>query len=630
MPCLDINLLMPSHRLKILAGIFVLLFSGVIYFLTLSPDIYFIDSGELAVVCQTLGIAHPTGYPLYTLLGKAFTLIPLKNVIFRLNFLSSILICFTNLFLFLILLEISKIALSPKENNLKIWGAFLGALIFAFTPTLWSEATTNEVYSLNIFLQALIVYLSLSWYNRSQVRNDKKTHSLFFLFIFLYGLSFGDHMSTFLLSPALIFLILTRVGKGILNSKRLLALLLFFILGLSIYLYLPFRAAQKPLLNWGDPANLTNFLRHISGWQYQVWMFSESLGELMGNFKNFCSLLLKGFQIHLLIIGFLGAYRLLRINLKIFLFLLIIFCANIFYGINYSIADIDPYFLPSFLVFGIMVGSGLFWILHLLKNSLFKGRSEQDSKYFLKNLSFLCFFILPLITLKANYFQQDRSKNLLAHEWGKNILRSVKKDAIILTNIWDHYSPWLYLRYIENLRPDVRMVELRLAIRSWHFDYLKRAYPEIFQTSEKEIQSFKEQVLLFENNVLLDVSEIESRYVNMAKSILLKNYQKSPLYSDIIPQPEVTNIEKMIEGRFAKIPEGMVYRLQTEPKYYPYQFPQLNLRGVDDETISKDERTRIKLEYYPVMVKNRILYLSHFKEDSLAQDLANRYKHILE
>jgi len=621
---------MPSQRLKILSAIFILLFSGVIYFLTLSPDIYFIDSGELAVVCKTLGIAHPTGYPLYTLLGKAFTLFPFKNVIFRLSFLSSIFVCFTNLFLFLILLEISKIGLGPKEQNLKIWGAFLGALIFSFTPTLWSEATTNEVYSLNIFLQALIVYLSLSWYNRIQVKDDKKSDSILFLFVFLYGLSFGDHMSTFLLFPGLIFLILTREGKAILDSKRLLALILFFILGLSIYLYLPVRAAQKPLFNWGDPANLTNFIRHISGWQYQVWMFSESLRELMVNFKNFCSLLFKGFQIHLLIIGFLGAYRLSRINLKLFLFLLIVFCANVFYGINYSIADIDPYFLPSFLVFAIMIGSGLFWILHVLKKSLFKGRPKTDLKYHLRNLSFLCFIILPLITLKVNYFQQDRSKNFLAHEWGKNILRSVKKDAIILTNIWDHYSPWLYLRYIENLRPDVRMVELRLAIRSWHFDYLKRAYPEISKTSEKEIESFKEQVLLFEDGLLMDVNEIESRYVNMAKSMLLKNYQKSPLYSDIVPQPEVTNIEKMIEGRFAKIPEGMVYRLEREPKYYPYQFPQLNLRGVNDENLSKDQRTRIKLEYYSVMVKNRIRYLSHFKEDSLAQDLANRYKHILE
>jgi len=466
---------MPSQRLKILCGILILLFSGVIYGLTLTPTVYFIDSGELGVVCKTLGIAHPTGYPLYTLLGRVFTLIPLKSIILRLNFLSSFLISFTNLFLFLILLELSGIILGRKAENLKLWGAWIGALIFSFTPTLWSQATTNEVYSLNIFLQSLIIYLSLLWYSKTRAKKDKKAGRLLFLLIFLYGLSFGDHMSTLLLSPALVFLILTSEGKKIFDSKRLLTLFMFFILGLSVYLYLPIRSAQKPLFNWGDPVNFANFFRHISGWQYQVWMFSESLAQLWENFINFWSLFYKGFQIHLVIIGLLGAYNLFKRNLKIFLFLVIVFCANIFYGINYSIADIDPYFLPSFLVFAMMIGSGIFWIFHLLEKSLLKGPSKTNSRYLLKNLSFLCFIILPLITLKANYFQQDRSNNYLAYEWGKNSLRSVKKDAIILTNIWDHYSPWLYLRYIENLRPDVRAVELRLAIRSWHFDYIKRA-----------------------------------------------------------------------------------------------------------------------------------------------------------
>lgn len=242
---------MSLRRVKITAGILVLVFSEVVYLLTLSPSIYFIDSGELAVVCQTLGIAHPTGYPLYTLLGKIFTQIPLKNIIFRLNFLSSVLICFTNLFVFLILLDLSQFISILKTKELKIWGAFLGALAFAFNPTLWSQATTNEVYALNIFLQTLVIYLSLFWYLRAQDNKDKKVDRVLFLFVFLYGLSFGDHMSTLLLFPALAFLVLITEGKEIFRSPRFSTLVLFFILGLSIYLYLPVRAVQRPLLNWG-------------------------------------------------------------------------------------------------------------------------------------------------------------------------------------------------------------------------------------------------------------------------------------------------------------------------------------------------------------------------------------------
>src|SRR5215472_17615206 len=49
----------------------------LVYFLTANPSVTFTDSGELAAVATTLGIAHPTGYPLFTLLGHLWTKLPL-------------------------------------------------------------------------------------------------------------------------------------------------------------------------------------------------------------------------------------------------------------------------------------------------------------------------------------------------------------------------------------------------------------------------------------------------------------------------------------------------------------------------------------------------------------------------
>src|SRR3989339_1682536 len=63
----------------------------IIYLFTLAPSVIQIDSGELAAVQKTLGIAHPTGYPLFTLLGYLFTLLPLPfNDIYKLNLLAAI------------------------------------------------------------------------------------------------------------------------------------------------------------------------------------------------------------------------------------------------------------------------------------------------------------------------------------------------------------------------------------------------------------------------------------------------------------------------------------------------------------------------------------------------------------
>ncbi len=64
-----------------------------VYRYTLAPSVatVFDDSLEMQLVAFRLGIAHPTGYPLYTLLGKLFTLLPLNDVAFRVNLMSAFL-----------------------------------------------------------------------------------------------------------------------------------------------------------------------------------------------------------------------------------------------------------------------------------------------------------------------------------------------------------------------------------------------------------------------------------------------------------------------------------------------------------------------------------------------------------
>src|SRR3970040_1764705 len=59
---------------------------AAVYTTTLNPAVSFIDSGELATAAATLGIAHPTGYPLFTLLGRIIAVVPVDvPLIFKLN-----------------------------------------------------------------------------------------------------------------------------------------------------------------------------------------------------------------------------------------------------------------------------------------------------------------------------------------------------------------------------------------------------------------------------------------------------------------------------------------------------------------------------------------------------------------
>ena len=630
-----------SFKVKLFSAVLLIfVFNLTIYLLlTLSPTVQFIDSGELAVVCKSLGLAHPTGYPLYTLLGRLFCLLPLKDTIFRVSFMSLFFTCVANIILFFILLIVGQnLSKRKKESSsIEIWSAFIACLIFSFIPTLWSCANSNEVYSLNVLLYSLVLLLILIWRNS---RKGSVGERIFCLVAFVYGLSFGNHMSTILLLPAIFFILIITYGKALFRLKRAVPILALFLLGLSIYLYLPIRSSQNPIMDWGNPESWSTFKRHVTGWQYQVWMFAQSAQELGSNFQNFIKLFFHQFPFYLLPLSFLGVWRLFVRDRKMSVFFLILFLANILYGINYAIPDIDPYFLGSFLVNVIFVGVGLNFVFQIIlaprwcssptgnerrvsagscgKNT----RLKQGIKKRLSYVIIIFFILIPLILLKKNYFEADRSRNYIAYDFASNIMSSVKKDAIILTNVWDHYSPWLYLRFVELKRPDLSFLDTELCRRSWYFEYVRQNHGDLYQTSRGEIKRFLKEVQPFENRQSFNPQIIERAYINMLNSFLFENFKNKPLYDITIRGPKIGKM-------YLRIPEGMVFSLKDSLKYYPYDFPDFELRGVLDKTIFKDDRTLFNLERYPFMVDLRVKYLSEFNKEEEANTLLRRYEALL-
>ncbi len=584
----------------------------VTYLSTLGSAVQFIDSGELAVVCRSLGIAHPTGYPLYTVLGRAFCLLPVGDTIFRVSLMSLVFACITNATLFFVILTAVQ-GFSKRKGedfNLRIGAALIASLIFSFTPTLWSQATSNEVYSLNVLLYALIILLVLIWLNaRSRVADPA-----LYLLVFVYALSFGNHMSAVLLLPALIFILTSVHGRTLLRRRRLVGLLTLFLLGLSIYLSLPIRSAQNPVIDWGNPETWSTFKRHVTGWQYQVWMFAGSADELTRNLGNFIGLYFEQFPFYLLPLSVLGLWRLFVRDRKTLWFLVILFLANVLYGINYGIPDIDPYFLGSFLANAVLLAVGLHCIFELVNSWSIGKRASY--------LIVIAFILLPLVLLKKNYRQADRSRNFLAYDLASNLMRSVKKDAIILTNVWDHYSPWLYLRYVELKRPDVSYLDTELCRRTWYFDYVKQNYGNLYARSEGAVERFLKEVEPFEKGQPFDAGVIERAYINMFNSFLRSNFASRPLYDDLIGGPKV--------GRaYLRVPEGLVFSLKDSLKYYPYDFPELELRGLFDQAVFKDDRTLFNLKRYPLMLDLRLKYLSDFGMEQKVDALSKRFKSLL-
>ena len=95
---------MSESKYKYIVSIGVFLIALYVYIITLAPTVWFIDSGELAAVASTLGIAHPTGYPLFTIVGYIFTKLPISSSeVYNLNVMSAF-FCALGVFVFYYLL----------------------------------------------------------------------------------------------------------------------------------------------------------------------------------------------------------------------------------------------------------------------------------------------------------------------------------------------------------------------------------------------------------------------------------------------------------------------------------------------------------------------------------------------
>ena len=209
-----------------------------VYYFTQAPGLTFIDSGELAAVCSIPGIAHPTGYPLYTVLGWLFIqlLQPVKPIIV-LNTLSAVFSCIA-LFVFsrsvVNLFNDSNVEqgrFQPVTGTAAAWSAFASTLLLAFSSVFWSVSLVTEVYALHGLFISLFIFLSLKSFAAGSKKGQAAPGASFLWFallLFILGLSFSNHMSTVLFMPSLIYLFIAETNLENSWRKTIAAVACFF------------------------------------------------------------------------------------------------------------------------------------------------------------------------------------------------------------------------------------------------------------------------------------------------------------------------------------------------------------------------------------------------------------------
>jgi len=233
---------------------FILIFAS--YILTLYPTISpYRDSGDLISAAWTLGVAHPPGYPLYSLIGKIFlTIIPFGNAAYRVNLMSAV---------------AGAAAVAVLLKRFKGFTAGIILLSLGFTIPFWRLSLVSEMYSVNGFFVALAIAAVL---NAVYSADHREIFRNFALAFFLVGIASGNHLTAVLILPPAALAVYLVAKKNsfaqLLSFTNLLYLAAFFALGASVFLYLPLRSIRGAVVNWGDPSNLERFLRVVTRADY--------------------------------------------------------------------------------------------------------------------------------------------------------------------------------------------------------------------------------------------------------------------------------------------------------------------------------------------------------------------------
>ncbi len=432
-------------------SVWVFLIACAGYVFSMAPGIVVGDSGEFCAAAATLSLPHSPGYPLYVLLGKVLSiLMPFATVAYRVNLLSALSAAVAVTALYYVFLKLLD------ECDGKEMIAASAALIAGASAAFVSSAAQAEVFTLNSLFLVLILYALL--YGKTVLAG------------FLFGLGLGNHQT-------LLFVLPFATGELYRTKKFTVREITAFsgaaAMGISIYLVLLLRAQAHPPLNWGDPENLHNLWRVISRADYGS--LSLTVGEkipftfpfMLRQLHRYLDFFLQQFTVFGAILGAAGWWWALRKGLpsakELFMTWLLIgpgflLFANLpFNGESNGILE-RFYILPNlFFVFGVLYGIALLRRIPVQKTGL--------------AAMVLC---ASLFLFSSRTFAAPFRWNLVCHDYGRNILRSLPYGSILFIDGGDDtFYSLAYFTFARRLRPDIEVHDRGAGFQ----EHLRRRFP---------------------------------------------------------------------------------------------------------------------------------------------------------
>eukprot|EP00040_Diaphanoeca_grandis_P019148 m.100896 g.100896 ORF g.100896 m.100896 type:complete len:653 (+) comp27284_c0_seq1:96-2054(+) len=449
-------------------GVIVFLVHLACYTSTVSPSILGGDSGELISVSHELGVAHPPGYPTFVLVANFFSsLVPFGTVAWRINILSAIFASFAGL-----LLHCSTVALTGSLS-----AGVVSVALFSFSRLQWLYSVTGEVFALNNLFTAVLVYQSIKFHL-------SPTLSRALAGAFLCGFALTNQHTSVLFIVIIAPWVLWRGRElNLLKPMNVAALIVVTFIGLSPYLFTYISAVRnQATMTWGDQRTLRGFWKHLSREEYGTFSLAkgdrESASFTRAIQMHLESLSAETFFICPLVslLGILAPMHSSRVGAKIPIVGSLLFYMWFF---NWR-ANLD---ITNPLLKGVQER---FWMQPNLVLALFAGVGFHTINKVLRRKQSGIGFVAPCLAvlllsaqIGKNYEERNESSNVYIQQFGHVLLKGLPQDAILLTLGDLPGNAARYVQTCENVRPDIKLIDLEMMTYEWYLPMLAKSFPGV-------------------------------------------------------------------------------------------------------------------------------------------------------
>jgi hypothetical protein len=482
-----------------------------LYVLTLAPSAALWDAGEYVGAAYTLGIPHPPGNPLFVLIGRVTSLLPIApNVPMRLNVLTALATAVAAGIWFLVAERVAARWFAERWQRLVVAGVatLLGATAF----TVWNQSVVSEkVYTLALLGIAVVSWLAVRWLEDPDAPGANRK---LVLAAYLLGLGYANHMIGMVAGPALVIAVLMKRPSMLRRWRLILAGAAAALLGMTPFATQPIRAAHFPAINEGEvtgcvrelkldctfsEATWERFKYHFQRKQYgkpplveRQAPFTAQVGMWWLYFKwqwlRDVHRQSPGLQLSLALVflglGLWGAVVHRRRDpdsfwyfgpLVFLLTVVLIYYLNFEYGWSQSpelgdsvareVRDRDYFYIWSFSLWGLWAGLGLAAAWETVAAAV-RGRGTQiPRRAWVLAAPVLA---LALVPLAGNWRAASRAGETSTLDFAHDLLNSVEPYGVLFT-VGDNDSfPLWYAQEVEGIRKDVTVALTPYIDTEWY------------------------------------------------------------------------------------------------------------------------------------------------------------------